>query len=92
MLTAGIGTKLARAYATVCPQLAKADVRALTRGSGYDPGGDLGCAVQPATRLQNGQHTPVVKSVILDRAQSGGDRMQFHQLKRRAAFNVNAEC
>jgi hypothetical protein len=27
-----------------------------------------------------------------DRAQSGGDRMQFHQLKRRAAFNINAEC
>jgi hypothetical protein len=47
-------------------------------------------AQRPA--MQNGQHTPVVKSVILDRAQSGGDRMQFHQLKRRAAFNVNAEC
>ena len=28
------GTKLATAYATACPQLAKADVRALTRGSG----------------------------------------------------------
>jgi hypothetical protein len=29
------GTKQARAYATACPQLAKADVRALTRGSGH---------------------------------------------------------
>jgi hypothetical protein len=26
---------------------------------------DPGCAVQPAVRLQNGQHTPVVKSIIL---------------------------
>jgi hypothetical protein len=32
--------------------------------------------VQPAIRLQTGQHTPVVKSII-------GDRMQFDQLKRR---------
>jgi len=29
------GTKLPRANATACPQLAKADVGALTRGSGY---------------------------------------------------------
>jgi hypothetical protein len=29
------------------------------------PGGDLGCAVQLAARLQNGRHPPVVKSVIL---------------------------
>jgi hypothetical protein len=28
--------------ATACPQLAKADVRALTRGSGYDPLRKLG--------------------------------------------------
>jgi hypothetical protein len=28
----GVGTQLAGAYATACPQLAKADVRALTRG------------------------------------------------------------
>lgn len=32
--------------------------------------------MQPAIRLQNGQHTPVAKSII-------GDRMQFDQLKRR---------
>jgi hypothetical protein len=29
--------KRARAYAMVCPQLAKADVPTLTGGSGYDP-------------------------------------------------------
>jgi hypothetical protein len=33
--------------------------------TGFDPTADLGCAVQQAIRLQNGQHTPVVKSVIL---------------------------
>jgi putative ABC transport system substrate-binding protein len=33
--------------------------------------------------LQNGQHTLVVKSIILRSYQSGGDRMQFDQLKRR---------
>jgi hypothetical protein len=27
----GFGTKLSRAYATTCPQLAEADMRALTR-------------------------------------------------------------
>ena len=32
--------------------------------------------MQPAIRLQTGQHTPVVKSII-------GDRMQFDQLKHR---------
>jgi hypothetical protein len=33
----GYGPKLPRADATACPLLAKADVRALTRGSGFDP-------------------------------------------------------
>jgi hypothetical protein len=37
-----IRTQLARAYATVCPQLAKADVQALTKGSGFDPKRSLG--------------------------------------------------
>jgi hypothetical protein len=30
LLTSAFGTKLTTAYATACPQLAKADVRALT--------------------------------------------------------------
>ena len=33
--------------------------------------------------MQNGQHTLVVKSIIVDRTQSNGDRMQFDQLRRR---------
>jgi hypothetical protein len=33
--------------------------------------------------LQNGQHTPVVKSISCNRTQSGGDGMQFDRLKRR---------
>jgi hypothetical protein len=33
--------KLARAYATACPQLARADVRPLTRDSGFRPQADI---------------------------------------------------
>jgi hypothetical protein len=36
------GTKLTRAFAAACPQLAEADMRVLTRGSGYDPKQPLG--------------------------------------------------
>jgi hypothetical protein len=36
------GTKPARAYATACPQIAKADMRVLTRGSGFDPERPIG--------------------------------------------------
>jgi ribosomal protein RSM22 (predicted rRNA methylase) len=56
-----IGTKLARAYAAVCPVLAEADVRVLTRGSGFDPqetldvrcgnGFDVGFSLYQSARL-----------------------------------------
>jgi putative tryptophan/tyrosine transport system substrate-binding protein len=42
----------------------------------------------PAIRLQNSQHTLVVKSIILRSYQSGGDRMKFDQLKRRDFFRL----
>ena len=38
------GTKRAKAYATACPLLAKADIRALTRDFGFDP--------NPTSRVQ----------------------------------------
>jgi len=57
-----------------------------------DPKEALDAQCNRLPRLQNDQHTLVVKSVILRSHPVGGDRMQFHQLKRRAAFNINAEC
>jgi len=53
-----------------------------------DPKEALDAQCNRLPRLQNDQHTLVVKSVIL----RSHPRMQFHQLKRRAAFNINAEC
>ena len=41
--------------------------------------------MQPAIRLQTGQHTPVVKSII-------GDRMQFDQLKHREFQVPSSRC
>jgi hypothetical protein len=78
------GTKLPRTSASACPQLAKADMRALHRCSGFDPKRSssrqrqwrIGCKSRFVTHLISAKRVS-----SLAPSSSIGDRLRFDQLQ-----------